>query len=303
MYLDAAVDRPTMNSPPALEESIARATRALTRQQRDDGHFVFELEADATIPSEYVALNHFLGDPDPVIEGKIGNYLRRIQGADGGWPMLHGGSANISGTVKAYFALKLIGDDPEAPHMRRARACILAKGGAQNCNVFTRTLLALFGIVPWRAIPVMPVEIMLLPRWFPFHLSKVSYWARCTLVPLMVLAAYKPLARNPRGVGLDELFIVPAGQVRRWPKGPDPVQPWSAIFGALDWVLQRTRRLLPARRAGNARSTRRSRISASGSTAPTASGRSTPRWPARSWCSTRLACPAPIPTMPMPGWR
>jgi squalene-hopene/tetraprenyl-beta-curcumene cyclase len=91
----------------------------------------------------------------------------------------------------------------------------------------------------------MPVEIMLLPRWFPFHLSKISYWARCTLVPMTVLAALRPLARNPRGVDIKELFVTPAHQVLHWPKGPDTVQPWGALFGALDTVLQRTERFFP----------------------------------------------------------
>ena len=72
----------------------------------------------------------------------------------------------------------MIGDDPETPHMRRAREAILAHGGAARSNVFTRFLLALYGAIPWSGVPTMPVEIMLLPRWFPFHLDKVSYWAR-----------------------------------------------------------------------------------------------------------------------------
>lgn len=237
-----------MTSPPAtdLEQAIERAHGALLQLQESDGHFVFELEADVTIPAEYIALKHFLNEVDPGIERKIGAYLRRTQEEHGGWPMLAGGPPSISGSVKGYLALKLIGDDPEAPHMRRARAVILSLGGAAEANVFTRTLLALFGFVPWRAVPVMPVEIMLLPRWFPFHLSKISYWARCTLVPLMVLAALRPVARNPRGVGIDELFRVPPAQVKSWPKGPHPVQPWSALFGGIDAVLQRTQHLFPA---------------------------------------------------------
>src|SRR5262249_9985063 len=156
-----------------LEPAIARATAALLRRRRPDGHWVFELEADATIPAEYVLLKHYLGEPaEPELERKIAVYLRRIQGEHGGWPLFHAGAFNISASVKAYFALKAIGDDPEAPHMRRARAAILAHGGAATCNVFTRFLLALFGQIPWRGVPVMPVEIMHLPAWFPFHLNK-----------------------------------------------------------------------------------------------------------------------------------
>src|SRR6202022_2841175 len=116
---------------------------------------------------------------------------------------------DMSASVKAYFALKMIGDPVDADHMRRAREAMLARGGGARSNVFTRALLSLFTVVPWRSVPVMPVEIMLLPRWFPFHLDKVSYWARTVIVPLLVLQALKPKARNPRQVTIDELFLEP----------------------------------------------------------------------------------------------
>src|ERR1700735_3691976 len=131
------------------------------RTQAADGHFVFELEADATIPAEYILLRHYLGEPDDLeLERKIGVYLRRIQGDHGGWPLYHGGALDISATVKAYFALKMIGDDIEAPHMARAREAILARGGAAAANVFTRIQLALYGEVSWVEIPHMPAELI-----------------------------------------------------------------------------------------------------------------------------------------------
>ena len=105
--------------------------------------------------------------------------------------------------MKAYFALKMVGDASDAPHMARAREAVLAHGGAAAVNVFTRIQLALFGAppaAPWDDIPTMPAEMILLPRWFPIHLSKMSYWARTVIVPLLVLGALKPVARNPRGV-------------------------------------------------------------------------------------------------------
>src|SRR6201999_2251875 len=165
-----------------LEASIASATQALLGFRQADGHWVFELEADCTIPSEYVLLRHYLAEPvDSVLEAKIANYLRRIQGAHGGWPLVHDGEFDMSASVKAYFALKMIGDSIDAPHMVRAREAIHARGGAINSNVFTRFMFALFGITTWRAAPVIPVEIVLLPFWFPFHLNRISYWARTTL--------------------------------------------------------------------------------------------------------------------------
>jgi squalene-hopene/tetraprenyl-beta-curcumene cyclase len=238
-----------MDDSPSLDEierRIASATTALLGERRSDGHWCFELEADATIPAEYVLFRHFRGEPeDTELEAKIAVYLRRIQGAHGGWPLFHDGAFNMSASVKAYFALKMIGDAINAPHMVRAREAILKNGGAEQSNVFTRALLALYGEVPWRAVPTMPVEIMLLPRWFPFHLDKVSYWARTVMVPLFVLQALRSKAANPRVTRIQELFRTPPENVRRWPKGPHQKAPWSQIFGAIDIVLKRVEPFFP----------------------------------------------------------
>ncbi len=229
-----------------LDGAIGRAADALRGRQREDGHWLFELEADATIPSEYILLRAYLGEPDaPELERKIGAYLRRVQADHGGWPLYHGGAFDVSATVKAYFALKMIGDDPEAPHMARARAGLLARGGAGACNVFTRILLALFGVISWRAVPRMPVEIMHLPRWFPIHLAKISYWARTVIVPLLVLRALRPLARNRRGITLDELFVHPPAELRGLMRGAHQKEPWATGFFALDAVLTAAEPLFP----------------------------------------------------------
>jgi squalene-hopene/tetraprenyl-beta-curcumene cyclase len=229
-----------------LGDAVARAGDALARQRQPDGHWLFELEADATIPAEYVLLEHYLDRIDPDLEAKIGVYLRGIQGAHGGWPLFHDGAFEISASVKAYFALKAIGDDPAAPHMARARQAILAAGGAERTNVFTRAQLALFGQVPWRAVPVMPLEIMHLPLWFPFHLSKVSYWSRTVIVPLLVLMALRPTARNPRNVDVQELFRTPPAQVRDWIRPPRR-SAWGRFFKVLDTVLRAAQPAFPAR--------------------------------------------------------
>ncbi len=229
---------------PPLEDAISRAQDNLLRLQKADGHWVFELEADATIPAEYVLLEHFLDRQDPELQRRIGVYLRSIQGDHGGWPLFHEGRFDLSASVKAYFALKMIGDDPAAPHMARARVAILAAGGAERANVFTRAQLALYGEVPWRAVPVMPVEIMLLPRWFPFHLAKISYWSRTVIVPLLVLMALRPRARNPRGIHVPELFRTPPEQVRDWIRGPYR-SAWGYVFKHIDTVLRGTTPLFP----------------------------------------------------------
>ncbi len=242
--VDRLEDAPALE---ALERHISLASEALLTRQHEDGHWCFELEADVTIPAEYVLFRHFRGEePDLELERLIAVYIRRIQGAHGGWPLFHAGAFDMSASVKAYFALKMIGDDPQAPHMLRAREAILARGGAARSNVFTRALLALYAAIPWSGVPTMPVEIMLLPRWFPFHLDKISYWARTVLVPLMVLQALKPCAANPRGVGIAELFPAPPETVRDWPTGAHQTLASRKFFGAIDWLLKLAGPFFPA---------------------------------------------------------
>jgi len=231
----------------ALDHAIAAATEALLACQRPDGHWVFELEADSTIPAEYVLLKHYLDEPlDASLEEKFAVYLRRQQGVHGGWPLFHDGDFDMSASVKAYFALKMIGDPPDAPHMVRAREAILGRGGAKQSNVFTRVLLSLYGVLDWNSVPVMPVEIMLLPRWFPFHLSKISYWGRTVIVPLLVLQALKPRAKNRRGVGIDELFLKSPRGIGAPEKAPHQKAAWVAFFRGIDAILRKVEPRFPA---------------------------------------------------------
>jgi len=249
MY-DASLDETgssAKTSAQSLDAAVQKAADALSKLQRSDGHFVFELEADATIPAEYVLLRQFLGEPDALeLERKIGVYLRRIQGDHGGWPLYHGGPFDISATVKAYYALKMIGDSIDAPHMARARREVLARGGARATNVFTRIQLALYGMGDWIDVPTMPAELILLPRWFPIHLSKMSYWARTVIVPLLVLMSKKPLARNPRGVRVDELYL-PSKRAKWVSNNADPKWLWTVVFNALDAVLKAVEPFWPKR--------------------------------------------------------
>jgi squalene-hopene/tetraprenyl-beta-curcumene cyclase len=227
-----------------LELGIDKAADALLKQQREDGHWVFELEADATIPAEYVLLKHFLDEIDTATEAKIVRYLKDIQGEHGGWPLYHGGAFNISASVKAYYALKCCGEDVNSSHMVRARKAILDFGGAVKSNVFTLIQLALFGQIPWRGVPKMPVEIMHLPQWFPFHLDKVSYWSRTVIVPLLVLMSKQPSARNPKRIDVRELFVVPPEQVTNW-YNMDRKGPWAVFFRVVDRILQRVDGFFP----------------------------------------------------------
>ncbi len=231
-----------------LERVAGAAAALLASRQQEDGHWVFDLEADATIPAEYVMLQRFIGrEIDAGMASRISTYILERQLPDGGWPLYAvDGNANISTSVKAYFALKLLGHDKNAPHMVKARQMILALGGAARCNVFTRITLALFGQVPWHTPPAMPIEIMLLPRWFFFHLSKVSYWSRTVIVPLLILYTKKPVCRLSSGEGIAELFTTPPDMLghldgfrhHAWRKN---------VFIMLDRVLKRTMHLMPER--------------------------------------------------------
>jgi len=222
----------------SVERTIQRAGDALRALQAPDGHWLFELEADVTIPAEYILLTQFLGESlSHDAAAKLGAYLRRHQKIDGGWPLFADGMTDLSASVKAYYALKLLGDDPESAHMRRAKARILALGGAAKANVFTRITLALFQQVPWRAVPTMPPEIALLPRWFPFHIEKVSYWSRTVIMPLVVLMALKPAAANPKGTSIRELFVTPPEQETDYIDNPTGTR-IGAFFVGVDKVLK-----------------------------------------------------------------
>ncbi|MDA8094721.1 MAG: squalene--hopene cyclase [Betaproteobacteria bacterium] len=220
-----------------LDWGVESAARHVLQRQHAAGYWAFELEADCTIPAEYILMTHYMDEVDPRLQAALARYLRARQLPGGGWPLYAEGAADLSGSVKAYYALKLAGDDPDAPHLAKARRAILAAGGAARANVFTRITLALFGQMPWRAVPFIPPEIILLPRWFPFHLHKVSYWSRTVMVPLLILCSLKPRARNPSGIGIAELFAAPPEQVSDY-------FPVRSMLNRLFLLLERSARRL-----------------------------------------------------------
>jgi len=199
-----------------LKQSVVRAREALLALQHPEGYWCFELEADCTIPAEYILMMHYMDEVDEELQTQIARYLREHQGDHGGWPLFYGGELDMSCSVKVYYALKLAGDSVNAPHMVRAREAILAHGGAARSNVFTRMTLALFGQLPWRAVPFTPVEMILLPRWFLFHIYKVSYWSRTVMIPLSILCSLKPKAKNPKQVHIHELFTIPPEEEKNY---------------------------------------------------------------------------------------
>ena len=189
-----------------LSSIISKSLSKEIKKISTEGYSVYELEADVTTPAEYILMMHFIGEIDIEVQNKIKKYILKLQNKEGGWPLFYDGESNISATVKAYYALKLSGIKENDRLMLRAKKVILKNGGAEKSNVFTKISLAMFGQISWKAIPVMPIEILNLPKWFPFSLDKVSYWSRTVMVPLLIILFKKPLANNPNGTSIKELF-------------------------------------------------------------------------------------------------
>jgi squalene-hopene/tetraprenyl-beta-curcumene cyclase len=207
--------------------------------QQADGHWVGELQGDTILESEYVLLLAFLGREDDEVCRKAARYILRQQMPEGGWSNYPEGPAELSVSVKAYFALKLTGHDPEAPYMRRAREVIRSLGGAAGCNSFTKFYLALLGQLPYGNCASVPPEMVLLPRWCYINLYAMSSWTRTIVVPLSIFSACKPVRHLPPDKGIAELFLQ-APQTPLWPAKPSTrLLSWTNFFLGIDWLYKR----------------------------------------------------------------
>ncbi len=222
-----------------LSAAIERARRCLLARQAPDGHWVGELQGDTILESEYILLMAFLGREQEEHVAKAARYLLTQQMTEGGWNNYPEGPADLSVSVKAYFALKLAGHDAEALYMRRACAVIRALGGAARCNSFTQFYLALLGQFPYANCPAVPPEMMLLPKWAYFNIYAMSSWTRTIVIPLSIFYAHKPVRTLPPELGIAELFLEPPHK-RRWPHSPTRRWlTWTNLFLALDQVVKR----------------------------------------------------------------
>ena len=186
---------------------IEKARAHLFSQQHKDGYWCGELEADTTLESDYIAIHTLLGTGNQNRMERAVPEIIRHQNADGGWPIHAGGPSNISASVKAYLALKLMGYKTDDAVLERARKRILELGGATECNTFTKIYLCFLGQYDWEAVPAVPPEITLFPNWFWFNLYEISSWSRAILVPLSIAYAKKPLKKIPAEQCIDELFV------------------------------------------------------------------------------------------------
>jgi squalene-hopene/tetraprenyl-beta-curcumene cyclase len=189
--------------------AATRASQYLFATQHARGYWHAPLEANATMEAEYVFFNRLLGREKPELERRLAERLLALQGADGSWPLYHDGPGSLSTTIEAYLALKLCGLKRDEPALARARDFVLGRGGLARAGVFTRIWLALLGQFPWTGVPAMPVELVLLPPWFPLSIYAMSSWARGTIVPLTLLLAHPPEVRHDPAAPLPELWVRP----------------------------------------------------------------------------------------------
>ncbi len=222
-----------------LDEAIARAQQRLLGLQHRDGYWHAPLEANVGMDAQYVIFNRFMGRRPQETEQRLVARMHARQSDDGSWPLYHGGPGHLGTTIEAYFAMKLAGVPADAPALRRARDFIRAHGGLERAGVFTRTFLAYFGQYPWWGLPAMPVELVLLPPWFPVNIYAMSSWARETVVPLTVLMALQPRIPLAPGCGVEELWLAsPTPRSVGFPPSPR----WLSVrnaFLVVDWCLQR----------------------------------------------------------------
>ena len=221
-----------------IARAIARAQENLLGQQKPDGHWCGELLVDSTLCSDYVVFMHWCGEVDPQLQRRCVRHILKRQLPEGGWNIFHSGLSEINASVKAYFALKLAGCSVDAPFMQEARATIMRLGGIPQMNTFSKLYLALLGVFPWKYLPAIPVEMVLLPGWAPFHIYKMSSWSRAMLLPLSIINHFKPTRVLPGEKQLHELYPLGTEQADlRLPRS-ERFWTWRNFFLRLDDTLK-----------------------------------------------------------------
>lgn len=230
----------------SLSRCLERGVAALRSLQREDGHWCAELEGDSILQSEYILMKWMLGqEASPLVDGRDGaeairrltNKLRQQRRPDGGWGQYPGSGVDLSATVKGYFCLKLAGDDPQSPEMRRTRDLVRSMGGAERCNSFTNFYLSALGQISWDAVPAIPPELIYLPKWFYFHIDKMSAWSRTMILPLALVTTLRPTRELPPSQSIDELFVDQDARHRLKLRADVPPF-WKWFFGTADRLLK-----------------------------------------------------------------
>ncbi len=188
-----------------VQSAIVRAREFLLSEQHPDGYWCGELEADSMLEADYIFLHTLLESGDPERLKRALTEMMRYQNDDGSWSIYPGGPGNISLSVKCYSSAKLMGIGADDSRLQKCREWVLAHGGVVECNTFTKMYLCALGEYDYDAVPAIPPEIVLFPKWFYFNIYEISSWSRSILVPLAIMYARKPFKKIPREQGIDEL--------------------------------------------------------------------------------------------------
>src|SRR5205809_5675313 len=226
-----------------IGQTISLAQENLLRQQKPDGHWCGELIVDSTLCSDYILFMHWCGEVDGQLQRRCVRHILKRQLPDGGWNIYHGGPSEINASAKAYFALKLAGCSVDAPFMQEARANIIRRGGIPQMNTFSKLYLALLGQFPWKYLPAIPVEMVLLPQWAPFHIYKMSSWSRAMLMPLAIINHFKPTRILPGEKQLHELYPIGTEQSDLRLPRDERVFTWRNLFLRADDALKMLHRI------------------------------------------------------------
>ncbi|WP_410570810.1 squalene--hopene cyclase [Amycolatopsis sp. cmx-4-61] len=230
-----------------LRETLDKAVAGLLAAQHPDGYWWGRMYTNTTLDAEDLLLRELYGVRTPEVTAAAATWIRDQQRADGSWATFPGGPGELSTTVEGYFALRLAGEEPDAPHLAKAAAFCRDNGGIENTRMATRIWLAVFGLWPWDDLPVLPPEIMLVPDKAELAVPSFSGWSRIALIPLAIARALRPV--HPLPFGLDEL--------RSGVPRPEPHHPALSVenaFVRLNRLLTRyERRPLRAVRARSLR--------------------------------------------------
>ncbi len=231
-----------------VSDALPKARDYLLLQQKEEGYWAGELEADASVTAGYIPIMHFLGrkiEPDRM--EKILNHVMQTQNEDGSWSAYHNGPGDLNVSIQCYFALKVAGISARETSMIKSCDFILEKGGIEKANTITLMWLAVFGQVGWENTPSVPPELMLLPSWFPFNIYDFASWSRATIVALMVLSARRPVFPAPPGAEISELWT---GEGRKAIRDKKRLTFQGRFYLAVDRLLKvyETFRLKPFRK-------------------------------------------------------
>jgi squalene-hopene/tetraprenyl-beta-curcumene cyclase len=236
-------------TPLTVESAIAASQNYLLSSQDTAGYWWAELESNVTMTAEVVLLHKIWKTDQTRPLHKAETYLRQQQREHGGWELFYGDGGDLSTSIEAYMALRLLEVPSSDDALQRAKLFILSRGGICRSRIFTKFHLALIGCFDWRGIPSLPPWVMLLPDRFFFNIYELSSWARGSTVPLLIVFDRRPIFSIAPAFNLEELFVESSDQNRfSLPRNHN----WADIFLGLDRLFKLAERfnIVPFRQAG-----------------------------------------------------